>query len=195
MIRLADIIFSLLGILALSPLFMIISFLIFLDSPGGIIFKQKRVGKKGCDFNLYKFRTMYQGSEKSGLLTVNPDDKKITKIGYYLRKYKMDELPQLFNVLEGDMSIVGPRPEVRKYVNFYNDRQRETLKVKPGITDMASLVYFDENKLLEDKKEPEKYYIERIMPHKAELNMKFIDNPNLINYFNIIFRTIWKIIK
>ncbi|MCF8336036.1 MAG: sugar transferase [Bacteroidales bacterium] len=195
MIRVIDIVFSLIGILVFSPLLLIISVLILLDSPGGVLFKQRRVGKRGKDFILYKFRTMYKDSGKKGLLTVSSNDKKITGIGYFLRKYKLDELPQLINVLKGDMSIVGPRPEVRKYVNFYDEEQKEILNVRPGITDLASLVYFNENDILEDLEEPEKYYIDHIMPHKIELNMKFKNNPSLSNYFRVIFRTLCTIIK
>jgi lipopolysaccharide/colanic/teichoic acid biosynthesis glycosyltransferase len=156
MIRLLDILLSIFGLTLLSPLFLFVSIWIVLDSKGSIFFKQKRMGKDMTEFELLKFRTMYVDSDKSGLLTVGKRDCRITKAGYYLRKFKMDELPQLINVLIGDMSIVGPRPEVRKYVELYNEEQRKVLTVKPGITDNASISYFDENDLLKNQQTPNK---------------------------------------
>jgi lipopolysaccharide/colanic/teichoic acid biosynthesis glycosyltransferase len=165
------------------------------DSRGGIFYFQTRVGKNNKDFKLFKFRTMRTGSDKKGLLTVGAKDNRITKIGYYLRKYKMDELPQLLNVFIGDMSLVGPRPEVRKYVEMYNDEQRKILNVQPGITDYASLEYFEENKLLGNSPNPEKTYIEEVMPAKLELNMKYINEMGIVTDLKIIFKTIFKIFK
>jgi len=193
--RLFDITMSLLGLIALFPLFLLIAFFIVLESKGGIFYLQKRVGREGCDFNLYKFRTMKTDSDKKGLLTVGSRDSRITKVGYYLRKYKIDELPQLINVLNGSMSLVGPRPEVRKYVEMYNENQKAILKVKPGITDYASIEYFNENDLLAKSDNPEKTYIEEVMPAKIELNKKYISNPTLANDFKIIIKTIGKIIS
>jgi lipopolysaccharide/colanic/teichoic acid biosynthesis glycosyltransferase len=194
-IRFCDFLFSLLGIIVLLPFFLVISILIILDSKGNVIYFQNRVGKNNIDFTLYKFRTMAQNSDKKGLLTVGAKDNRITKIGYYLRKLKLDELPQLFNVLFGDMSFVGPRPEVRKYVDLYNDTQKKILMVKPGITDYASIAYSNENDILALSDNPEKTYIEKIMPIKIEMNMKFIDNPTFISYIRIIFHTIIQIIQ
>jgi lipopolysaccharide/colanic/teichoic acid biosynthesis glycosyltransferase len=193
MIRILDILFSLIGIIALSPFFLIISFLIVIDSKGNIIYKQKRVGKNGIDFTLFKFRTMNSDSDKKGLLTVGNNDSRITRCGRFLRKFKLDELPQLINVLIGDMSFVGPRPEVRKYVNLYNANQLGILSVRPGITDLASIHYRNENEILAMYKDPEKAYIEIIMPHKIDLNMKYINSYSLGNYLKIIYLTIIKI--
>ncbi len=193
--RLFDIFFSFWGLSFLFPFFLIISFLILLDSKGGVFYKQIRVGKDKEDFKLLKFRTMKPSSDKAGLLTVGAKDNRITKIGYYLRKLKLDELPQLINVLRGDMSIVGPRPEVRKYTDLYSAEQQKVLLIKPGITDYASIEYIDENRLLGKSKNPEKTYIEEIMPRKLELNLKYINEIGLKTDFKIIFKTIFKIIK
>lgn len=171
----------------------LIAVFIKLDSRGGIFFRQNRVGKEGKDFKLIKFRTMVSDSDKKGLLTLGKKDNRITKVGYFLRKYKLDELPQLFNVLLGEMSFVGPRPEVRKYVDKYTPEQQKILDIKPGITDVASIEYFDENELLSRADDPERYYINEIMPHKIQLNMKYRDNKTLGNYFKIIIKTFWKI--
>jgi lipopolysaccharide/colanic/teichoic acid biosynthesis glycosyltransferase len=138
---------------------------------------------------------MSPGSDKSRLITVGDKDHRITRSGYFLRKYKLDEIPQLLNVLKGDMSFVGPRPEVRKYVDLYSDVQKEVLKVRPGITDYASIIYVDENNLLSHSLEPEKTYISDIMPKKIELNMKYIANPTLSQYFTILFLTFFRIFR
>jgi len=154
---------------------------------------QERVGKDGKSFNLFKFRTMFTGSDKKGLLTVGGRDPRVTGIGYYLRKYKLDELPQLLNVLFGRMSLVGPRPEVRKYVDLYTVEQRRVLDVKPGITDYASLEYFSENELLAKSSDPEQTYIKEIMPAKLELNKRYISEAGLVTDLKLIFRTLGKI--
>ena len=167
--------------------------LIAIDSRGGIFFFQERVGKDGKDFRLWKFRTMLPDSEKHGQITVGDHDNRITNIGRFLRSYKLDELPQLVNVLTGKMSLVGPRPEVRKYVNLYTVEQQKVLYVKPGITDFASIEYANENDLLSKSPEPLKTYVEEIMPAKIRLNMKYIEDPSLKNYFRIIFLTIRKL--
>lgn len=166
-----------------------------MDSKGGVFYKQIRVGKEKKDFKLLKFRTMKPASDTKGLLTVGNRDNRITKIGYYLRKYKIDEFPQLINVLVGEMSLVGPRPEVRKYTNLYTQSQQKVLSVKPGITDYASIKYIDENRLLGESKNPEKTYIEEIMPKKLELNLKYIDEISIKTDLKIIFKTIGKIIS
>lgn len=190
MTRLLDIIFSVLGLVILSPVFLCMAIWVKLDSPGPVLYKQKRVGRYGREFLLLKFRSMHIDADKKGLLTVGGRDPRITKSGYLLRKYKFDELPQMFNVLTGDMSIVGPRPEVRKYVDLYSKEQLQVLNVRPGITDIASIKYRNENEILEAQAEPEKYYIEHIMPEKINLNMEYINAPNIYNYFRIILLTI-----
>lgn len=187
MLRLFDILFSFLGILILSPLLIIISLLIKIDSPGPIIYSQIRVGKNGSDFRLFKFRSMYLNSDREGLITVGNSDPRITRSGQFLRKIKLDELPQLFNVLIGDMSIVGPRPEVRKYVDLYTPAQKEVLSVRPGITDYASIMFRNENELLSFKSSPEDYYINYILPKKVQLNMVYIKHQTIFQYFKIIF--------
>ncbi|NOU16859.1 MAG: sugar transferase [Bacteroidales bacterium] len=194
LIRFFDIIFSLVGLILFIPFFLIISTIIIFDNYGNVFFLQKRVGKNNVDFTLYKFRTMIVNSDRKGLLTVGAKDNRITKIGYYLRKYKIDELPQLVNVLIGNMSFVGPRPEVRKYVDLYDEEQKIILTVKPGITDYASLEYSKENEILALSNNPEKTYIEEIMPNKINLNMKYINNPTTSRYFKIIFFTIKQIL-
>lgn len=191
MTRFFDVIFCLLGLIILSPLFFILFVIVKFSSSGPFIYKQKRVGRGGKEFNLLKIRSMYVGSDKKGpLITVGARDPRITPIGYKLRKSKLDELPQLWNVLVGDMSIVGPRPEVKKYVDLYTEEQRKILAVRPGVTDVASIEYRDENSLLGNQPDPEKFYIEHIMPKKIELNHIFIESPSVINYFRIIFKTI-----
>lgn len=194
MIRLLDFIFSLIGIIFLMPFFILVSLLIKLNSSGPLIYKQSRVGINNIDFYVFKFRTMYVNSDKLGLLTVGGRDSRITSVGYYLRKFKLDELPQLFNVLIGDMSIVGPRPEVRKYVELYTEQQKMVLKIRPGITDWASIKYKDENTILEKSIDPETDYINIILPDKIKYNLIFIEKNNVIEYLKIIFATIWKII-
>lgn len=194
MTRFFDILISFFGILILSPVFIIIYLLIVFESKGGGFYMQNRVGKQGKDFKLYKFRSMSIGSDKKGLITIGGNDSRITKVGLFIRKYKIDELPQLFNVINGDMSLVGPRPEVRKYVDLYNAEQLEVLRVRPGITDYASIEYANENEILGSVLDPEKVYIEEIMPAKIKLNMKYINNTGLGEYFKIIFLTFSKVI-
>lgn len=193
--RFFDIVFSLTGLIILLIPFLIIGLLISIDSRGGVFYKQTRVGKNGVDFKLLKFRSMRTDADKSGLLTVGGRDSRITKIGYVLRKYKIDELPQLINVLAGSMSLVGPRPEVRRYVDLYDTDQLKVLSVKPGITDYASIEYSNENELLGKAEDPEKVYIDEIMPAKLLLNMKYIQEKSLGTDLKIIFKTIGKILK
>ncbi|HEY5592495.1 MAG TPA: sugar transferase [Paludibacter sp.] len=195
MIRLFDIILSLMGVLLLFPLFIIIYILIIIESKGGGFYKQVRVGKDGIDFKLVKFRSMRVGSDKKGLITIGGNDPRMTKMGYFIRSFKLDELPQLFNIIKGEMSLVGPRPEVPKYVALYNSDQMKVLSVRPGITDYASIEYMDENVILGKAANPERAYVEEIMPHKIRLNMKYINNQSVMEYFKIIFLTFWKIIK
>lgn len=193
--RVCDILASFIGLLLLSPLFLMLCVWIALDSRGGVFYRQVRVGRGGRDFKLFKFRSMRTGADKGSLITIGGRDPRVTRSGYYIRRYKLDELPQLINVLKGDMSLVGPRPEVRRYVDLYNDEQLRVLDVRPGITDYASIEYMDENELLEKSSNPDKTYIEEIMPAKLLLNLKYIENPSLGQYFRIIFLTFYKIIR
>jgi lipopolysaccharide/colanic/teichoic acid biosynthesis glycosyltransferase len=190
--RLFDLLFSFMMILVLLPVLFFIALAIKVDSGGDIFFSQTRVGLRGKEFQLWKFRTMKPDSEKAGQLTVGARDNRITRIGFFLRKHKLDELPQLWNVLIGEMSMVGPRPEVPRYVAMYNQTQREVLSIKPGITDYASLQYFSESELLAKSSDPESTYINEIMPAKLELNLSYISNHNLINDLKIIGRTVAK---
>ena len=195
MIRLFDVLLSLLGIIILLPLFIIIYLLIVIESKESGFYMQKRVGKDGVDFILFKFRSMHIGSDKKGQITIGKNDPRLTKVGMTLRNLKLDELPQLFNVLLGNMSLVGPRPEVRKYVNMYTPEQKQVLSVRPGITDYASIDYFDENDILEKASDPERSYIDEILPHKIYLSLKYINDQSIKEYFKIIFLTFRKIIK
>lgn len=193
--RTFDIVFSLVGIIILLPVFAVISLFIVLDSKGGILYRQERSGKGGRIFKVLKFRTMRPDSFSKGALTVGSRDSRITNIGFYLRKYKLDELPQLFNVLKGDMSFVGPRPEVKKYTDLYDQRQIRVLSVRPGITDYASIRFRNENDLLAESSDPEKLYIDKIMPDKLDLNLKYIDDNNLFKDVKIILDTFYAIVK
>lgn len=192
--RIFDIFSSAVGIILLSPILIIISILIKAGSDGPVFFKQIRVGRNEKNFKILKFRTMIVDAEKVGKQITVGDDNRITKIGKVLRKYKIDELPQLFNVLKGEMSLVGPRPEVPRYVELYNDEQRQVFKVRPGITDLASLRYKDENDLLGDKENPEEFYINKVMPDKLALNVEYIKKSNIIFDIYIIIKTIIKCI-
>ena len=193
MIRFFDVFFALIGLILLFPLFLVVYCMIKVESPGKGIYKQERIGKNHRPFYLYKFRSMYVNAESSGLLTVGSGDKRITKTGRIIRRFKIDELPQLVNIIKGDMSIVGPRPEVEKYVKLYTKEQQRVLSVRPGITDYASIKYMDENVLLSQAGDPESLYINKIMPDKIRLNMIYVDNQTLKEYFKIIFLTIFKI--
>lgn len=189
MIRLLDILFSLIGLVVLSPALLLIYILIICESKGNGFYIQERIGKNGKPFGLYKFRTMRMGADANGQLTIGKRDNRITRVGYYLRRTKIDELPQLLNVLKGDMSLVGPRPEVRKYVDLYTDEQRKVLNVRPGITDYASIEYVNESELLEKTDDPDRLYIDTIMPDKIKLNMKYLEHYTVSEYFRIIFKT------
>ena len=195
MIRLFDIFFSALGLIILLPFFIVFYLLIRIESKGGAFYIQERIGKNGKPFGLYKFRSMRVGSDAEGLLTVGERDNRITRIGYVLRKTKIDELPQLLNVLKGDMSLVGPRPEVRKYTDMYTEEQRKVLCVRPGITDYASIEYVNENELLSKADDPERMYIEKVMPDKIKLNMKYLEHYTVGEYFKIIFLTFNSLVK
>lgn len=187
--RLLDLLGSTVGLLIFSPILIILAIAIKLDSKGPVFYMQERIGKGGLPFKLFKFRSMYTGADKKGLLTVGGKDNRVTKVGYFIRKYKFDEIPQFLNVFFGDMSLVGPRPEVKKYTDLYNSEQREVLNVKPGMTDYASIEYRNENDVLAASADPEKTYIEEIMPHKLELNKKYISEAGLFTDIKILFIT------
>jgi lipopolysaccharide/colanic/teichoic acid biosynthesis glycosyltransferase len=192
--RIFDFICSTLGLIVLSPVLLAITIKIKTGSDGPVFFKQIRVGEKNEEFEILKFRTMVVDAEKLGRQITVGNDNRITKIGAFLRKYKLDELPQLINVFKGDMSLVGPRPEVPRYVNLYNEEQRKVLEVKPGITDLASIRYRDENDLLGEAEDPDAFYINTIMPDKLALNLEYINNNNIFVDIYIILKTIIKCI-
>lgn len=187
--RLLDILSSLLVLILLCPLWLVLALLIVCDSRGGVFYRQIRVGKDNKDFYLYKFRTMRPDADKKSLLTVGERDSRVTRVGYFLRKYKLDEFPQLINVLKGDMSIVGPRPEVRKYVDMYTPEQMRVLSVRPGLTDLASIQYVHENELLAASDNPEQTYIDVVIPAKLQLNLQYIDNQSFWGDIKLIFKT------
>ena len=193
--RVFDFVAALILVIVLALPMTVIAVMVKRDSKGPVFYRQQRVGKYGKDFGLLKFRSMRVGADKMSLITIGDRDPRVTRAGYYIRKYKLDELPQLWNVLTGDMSLVGPRPEVRKYVDLYTEEQRRVLSVRPGITDYASIEYIDENRLLAQSDDPDKTYIEQIMPAKIELNMRYITHQTLGEYFKIIVLTISKIIR
>ena len=174
--RIFDIVASLCGLIILSPMLIIVAICIKLDSKGPVFFKQKRVGKNKRIFEIYKFRTMVTDAEKLGKQITVGNDSRITRVGKFIRKCKLDEFPQLINVLKGEMSLVGPRPEVPRYVELYDEYEEQILLVQPGITDYASIEFRNENEILGNSSNPEETYIEEIMPTKIELNMKYIRN-------------------
>lgn len=193
--RILDILCSFCVLVLLLPVWLVVALLIVLESRGGVFYVQKRVGKDNRDFNLYKFRTMRPDADSKGLLTVGARDSRITRVGYFLRKYKIDEFPQLLNILKGDMSIVGPRPEVRKYVDLYTPEQMRVLTVRPGLTDYASIRYVNENEVLAASDDPERTYIEEVMPAKLALNLQYIENQSLKEDFKLIFKTFTAILS
>lgn len=193
--RIFDVVASGLGLLALSSLFLILAVWIKCDSAGPVFYRQVRVGRNNKDFKLFKFRSMRVGSDKKGLITVGGHDPRITRSGYFIRKYKLDELPQLINVFIGDMSLVGPRPEVRKYVDMYTAEQMHVLDVRPGITDMASIRYRNENELLEQADDPDKYYVEVVMQDKLRLNLEYVECHSFFFDIRLIFQTFWTIVS
>lgn len=193
--RLFDILVSLLILTIFLPFGIIIGVWILFESKGGIFYRQERIGKNGKPFRIYKFRSMRLDSDKLGKITVGMRDPRITRSGYFVRRYKLDEFPQFLNVLKGEMSIVGPRPEVKEFVDLYNDEQRKVLDVKPGITDYASIEYSNENELLGKSSDPHLTYIEEIMPAKLELNKKYLQNPTISNDLKIMWLTFKSMIK
>ncbi|MBR0072557.1 MAG: sugar transferase [Bacteroidales bacterium] len=188
--RFFDIVFSFLGLLLLSPLFIVLAVWIKCDSRGPVFYRQVRVGRHNRDFRIFKFRSMRVGSDKGSLVTIGGRDPRVTRSGYYIRKFKLDELPQLINVLTGDMSFVGPRPEVRKYVDMYTPEQLHVLDVRPGITDLASILYRNENDLLATADDPERFYIETVMPDKLRINLQYVQNHSLWGDIKLIFKTL-----
>ena len=193
--RIFDILFSLIVLAVFLPFGIVIALIILLTSKGGVFFVQERIGRHEKPFGLLKFRTMRKDADKLGKLTVGMRDPRITGIGYFLRKYKLDEFPQFINVLLGSMSVVGPRPEVKEYVDLYTPAQKQVLNVKPGITDYASLEYFEENELLGKSTDPRKTYIEEVMPAKLELNKKYASNPSIGQDVKIVWKTFVRVIS
>ncbi|MCI6963341.1 MAG: sugar transferase [Bacteroidales bacterium] len=189
--RLFDIVCSFFGLLFLSWLFVFVALWVGLSSRGGVFYRQRRVGRCNRDFTIYKFRSMRVNSDRQGLLTIGGRDGRITKAGVFIRKYKLDELPQLFNVLRGDMSFVGPRPEVRKYVELYTEEQKKVLTVRPGITSLSSIKYRNENEILSRSDNPEQYYIDVIMQDKLAIELDYLEQRSLLTDIKVIFQTIF----
>ena len=193
--RLFDVIASGFGLIVLSPLFLILAIWIKLDSKGPVFYRQVRVGRNNKDFRIFKFRSMRVGADKGSLVTIGGHDPRVTRSGYFIRKFKFDELPQLINVFLGDMSLVGPRPEVRHYVNYWTLDQMHVLDVRPGITDPASIKFRNENELMEQAEDPEKYYIEVIMQEKIKLYLEYVEKHSFFYDLGLIFKTFWVIVK
>lgn len=193
--RIFDLLMSGLGLIVLSPLFLILAVWIRLDSPGPVFYRQVRVGRYNKDFRIFKFRSMRVGADKGSLITIGGRDPRITRSGYFIRKFKLDELPQLINVFIGDMSLVGPRPEVRHYVDYWTPEQMQVLDVRPGITDPASIKYRNENELMEQAEDPERYYIDVIMQEKIRLYLEYVRNHSFWGDVGLIFKTFWTIVK
>lgn len=193
--RLFDIFASGLGLLFLSPLFLVLAIWIKLDSSGPVFYRQVRVGRHNKDFRIYKFRSMKVGADKQGLITVGGHDPRITRSGYFIRKYKLDEFPQLINVFVGDMSLVGPRPEVRKYVDMYTPEQMHVLDVRPGVTSLASIRYRNENELLDKAEDPDQFYIDVVMQDKLAIDLEYVKNASFWYDIKLIFQTFWEIVS
>lgn len=193
--RVFDIVASGFGLLVMSPVFFILAIWIKLDSKGPVFYRQVRVGRKNRDFRIFKFRSMRVGADKMGLITVGGHDPRVTRSGYFIRKYKLDEFPQLINVFIGDMSLVGPRPEVRKYVDLYTPEQMHVLDVRPGVTSLASIRYRNENELLEKAEDPDQYYINVVMQGKLAIDLEYIRNVSFGYDIRLVFHTFWEIIR
>ena len=193
--RLFDIVASGLGLIVLSPLFLVLAIWIKLDSKGPVFYRQVRVGYKNKDFRIFKFRSMRVGSDKGSLVTIGGHDPRVTRSGYFIRKFKFDELPQLINVFLGDMSLVGPRPEVRHYVDYWEPEQMHVLDVRPGITDPASIKFRNENEMMEKAEDPEKYYIKVIMQEKIKLYLEYVEEHSFWYDMGLIFKTFEVIVK
>lgn len=193
--RIFDIVSSGLGLIVLSPLFLVLAIWIKMDSKGPVFYRQVRVGYKNKDFRIFKFRSMRVGADKGSLVTIGGHDPRVTRSGYFIRKFKFDELPQLINVFVGDMSLVGPRPEVRHYVDYWTSEQMHVLDVRPGITDPASIKFRNENELMERAENPEKYYIEVIMQEKIKLYLEYVEKHSFLYDLELIFKTFWVIVS
>lgn len=193
--RLFDIVASGCGLLVLSPVLLVVAIWIKLDSRGPVFYRQVRVGYKNKDFRIFKFRSMRIGADKGSLVTIGGRDPRITRSGYFIRKYKLDELPQLINVFVGDMSLVGPRPEVRHYVDYWTPEQMHVLDVRPGITDPASIKFRNENELMGQAENPEEYYINVIMQEKIKLYLEYVENASFLYDLRLIFKTFKVIIS
>jgi len=193
--RFTDLCIAVPVLIVLSPFMVVIALVVLFSGKGGILYRQKRVGRYNSDFTMFKFRTMFTGAEAGGLLTVGGRDPRVTPVGYWLRKYKLDELPQLFNVVAGQMSIVGPRPEVRRYVALYSPGQMKVLDVKPGITDPASIEFIDENELLSHAVNPDETYINEVMPRKLEINLRYIERSTWLNDLGIMAATLKALVR
>lgn len=193
--RIFDIVASGFGLLVMSPVFLILAIWIKLDSKGPVFYRQVRVGRKNRDFRIFKFRSMRVGADKMGLITVGGHDPRVTRSGYFIRKYKLDEFPQLINVFIGDMSLVGPRPEVRKYVDLYTSEQMQVLDVRPGVTSLASICYRNENELLEKVEDSDQYYINVVMQDKLAIDLEYIRNVSFGYDIRLVFQTFWEIIR
>jgi lipopolysaccharide/colanic/teichoic acid biosynthesis glycosyltransferase len=191
--RLMDLFMSLFILALFFPVGLLLSVCIALESRGGVFYRQQRVGLKGKPFNLIKFRSMRPNADREGKLTVGERDPRVTRVGAFIRKYKLDEFPQFINVLKGEMSVVGPRPEVLEYVAKYSDEQRRVLDVKPGITDLASITYFEENKLLAHALDPQRTYVEEIMPEKIRINLEYQTNATVWSDLGVVWKTAWRI--
>lgn len=193
--RFFDIVASGCGLLVLSPVFLVVAIWIKLDSRGPVFYRQVRVGFKNRDFKIFKFRSMRIGADKGSLVTIGGRDPRVTRSGYFIRKYKLDELPQLINVFVGDMSLVGPRPEVRHYVDYWTPEQMRVLDVRPGITDPASIKFRNENELMGRAENPEEYYIHVIMQEKIKLYLEYVENASFLYDLKLIFKTFKVIIS
>ena len=193
--RLFDIVASGCGLLILSPIFIILAIWIKLDSKGPVFYRQVRVGFHNKDFRIFKFRSMRVGADNGSLVTIGGHDPRVTRSGYFIRKYKLDEFPQLINVFIGEMSLVGPRPEVRHYVDYWTTEQMHVLDVRPGITDPASIKFRNENELMEKAEDPENYYINVIMQEKIKLYLDYVQNANFWYDIKLIFKTFMVIVK
>ena len=193
--RLFDVLASGIGLIVLSPIILILAIWIKLDSKGPVFYRQVRVGRYNKDFRIFKLRSMRGGADKGSLVTIGGHDPRVTRSGYFIRKFKFDELPQLINVLLGDMSLVGPRPEVRHYVDYWTPEQMHVLDVRPGITDPASIKFRNENELMEKAEDPEKYYIEVIMQEKIRLYLEYVDKQSLFYDITLIFKTLWVVAR
>lgn len=188
--RIFDIFFSVIFLAITAPFILLLGILVVFDSKGSMFIFQERIGKNQKPFQLVKLRTMLANSQSKGLLTIGNRDQRVTRVGYFLRKYKLDEFPQFWNVLKGDMSIVGPRPEVKKYVDLYDSDQKEIFRFRPGITDVSSILFWNESELLAKATDPEKHYIDVILPQKIEMSLAYSKKANLFSDLGIIFKTV-----